>query len=70
MEGEKRLQQSWPIGPNTTFDKTIYEAFLIQLQTRRAKIFGDLPLHYDSVGHYLQTDSAQSTVDVLLDFKH
>jgi outer membrane protein assembly factor BamA len=70
MEGEKRLQQSWPIGPTMLFDKTIYEAFLIQLQTRPAKIFGDLPLHFDSVGHYLQTDPKESTVDVLLDFKH
>jgi outer membrane protein assembly factor BamA len=70
VEGEKRLQQSWPIGPNMLFDKTLYEAFLIQVETHPAKIFGDLPVHFDTVGHYLQTDPKQSTVDVLLDFKH
>jgi hypothetical protein len=28
-----------------------------------------LPVHYDSVGHWLQTDAGKGTVDVLLDFK-
>jgi len=32
-------------------------------------VFKDLPIHYDTVGHWLQTDPAKGTVDVLLDFK-
>jgi hypothetical protein len=28
-----------------------------------------LPVHYENVGHWLQTDAGKNTVDVLLDFK-
>jgi outer membrane protein assembly factor BamA len=70
LEGEKRLKQSWLIAPDAIFDKSVFEDFLIKLEVHRAKIFGDLPLHYDGVGHWLQTDPKQGTVDVLLDFKH
>jgi outer membrane protein assembly factor BamA len=70
LEGEKRLKQAWSIPPNALFDKSLFEELLAKLETHPSKIFGDLPLHYDSVGHWLQTDPQQGTVDVLLDFKH
>ncbi|MGA2811280.1 MAG: POTRA domain-containing protein [Candidatus Acidiferrum sp.] len=70
LEGERRLKQSWVIAPDAVFDKSVFEDFLTKLQAHRAKIFGDLPVHYDDVGHWLQTDPKQGTVDVLLDFKH
>ena len=70
LEGERRLTKAWPIAANALFDKSLYEDFLTKAQTQPAKIFGDLPVHYDSVGHWLQTDPKQNTVDVLLDFKH
>lgn len=70
MEGERRLKQAWPIGADAVFDKSVYEDFLAKLETHPPKVFGDLPLHYDGVGHWLQTDPKQGTVDVLLDFKH
>jgi len=70
MEGEKRLKQSWLIPPDAAFDKAMFEEFLTKLEIHPAKIFGDLPLHYDRVGHWLQTDPKQGTVDVLLDFQH
>ncbi|HEY2459337.1 MAG TPA: POTRA domain-containing protein [Candidatus Acidoferrum sp.] len=66
---EKRLRDSWPISAGEVFDKAKYEAFLLKLQTHHEEIFKDLPLHYDEVGHWLQTDAAKSTVDILLDFK-
>jgi len=28
-----------------------------------------LPVHYDTVGHWLRTDAEKHSVDVLLDFK-
>jgi hypothetical protein len=28
-----------------------------------------LPVHYETVGHWLERDEAAGTVDVLLDFK-
>jgi len=66
---QKRLRESWPIPEGEIFDKTKYEDFLTKLQSHHEAIFRDLPLHYDEVGHWLQTDDAQGTVAVLLDFK-
>jgi outer membrane protein assembly factor BamA len=66
---EKRLRDQWPIPAGELFDKTLYEDFLSKLQAKPAQVFGDLPVHYDEVGHWLQPDQSKSTVDVLLDFK-
>jgi outer membrane protein assembly factor BamA len=69
VEGEKRLRAAWSIPQNELFDKTIFEDFLRKLQSHPGEIFGNLPLHYDTVGHWLQPDANNGTVDVLLDFK-
>jgi len=66
---ERRLREAWPIPPGESFDKTEYEQFLTALETHPEKIFGDLPVHYENVGHWLQPDASKNTVDVLLDFK-
>src|ERR1700730_3155290 len=67
--GEKRLRAAWPILSGDIFDKTKYEDILLKLQVHREQIFVDLPVHYESVGHWLQTDADTGMVDVLLDFK-
>jgi len=67
--GEKRLRAAWPILSGDVFDKTKYEDILLKLQVHREQIFVDLPVHYESVGHWLQTDAEAGMVDVLLDFK-
>lgn len=67
--GERKLRSVWPIPEGEIFDKSKFEDILAKLQTHQEKVFGDLPLHFDSVGHWLQTDPAKATVDVLLDFK-
>jgi hypothetical protein len=41
----------------------------LKLQVHKEQIFVDLPIHYESVGHWLQTDPDTGNVDVLLDFK-
>jgi outer membrane protein assembly factor BamA len=66
---EKHLREAWPIPAGELFDKTLFEEFLTKLQTNPVQVFGDLPVHYDNVGHWLQPDESKSTVDVLLDFK-
>lgn len=66
---ERKLHAAWPIAAGDVFDKTRYEEILTQLQTHQEQVFGELPLHYETVGHWLQTDSTTATVDVLLDFK-
>jgi outer membrane protein insertion porin family len=67
--GEKRLRAAWPILQGDLFDKAKYEEILLKLQTHPEQVFVDLPIHYESVGHWVQPDEAAGTVDVLLDFK-
>ena len=66
---EKKLLAAWPIPQGEIFDKTKYEELLTKLQLHQEQIFGELPLHYETVGHWLQPDASTGTVDVLLDFK-
>jgi len=66
---EKRLHESWLTPTGALFDKAAFEDLLTKLQTHREKVFGELPVHYDNVGHWLQTDATHGTVDILLDFK-
>jgi len=69
LAGEKHIHQAWPTAEGAVFDKTLFENFLTKLQSHPAEIFGDLPVHYDTVGHWLRTDPDKHLVDVLLDFK-
>ena len=69
LAGERMIREAWPAKQGDVFDKKAFEQFLNRLEIHRDTIFKDLPLHYDTVGHWLQTDPAKSTVDVLLDFK-
>jgi outer membrane protein assembly factor BamA len=66
---ERKLLAAWPVAAGEIFDKAKFEELLGKLQTRQEQVFGDLPVHYENVGHWLQTDAGRSTVDVLLDFK-
>ena len=67
--GERMIRDTWPIKPGEVMDKTAFEKFLLQLESHREAIFKDLPVHYETVGHWLQTDTEKGTADVLLDFK-
>jgi outer membrane protein insertion porin family len=67
--GERKLHAAWPIAAGDLFDKTKYEEILTKLQHHQEQIFGELPLHYETVGHWLETDASKGIVDVLLDFK-
>lgn len=67
--GEQKVRGTFPIASGDVFDKIKYEDFLVQLQSHAKEVLGDLPIHYESVGHWLKTDPAKASVDVLLDFK-
>jgi outer membrane protein assembly factor BamA len=69
LAGERKLYAAWPIATTNVFDKTKFEELLLKLQSHHEQVFGELPVHYETVGHFLQTDPAKGTVDVLLDFK-
>ena len=66
---EKKLHAAWPIAAGDPFDKAKYEEILTKLQRHQEQIFGELPLHYENVGHWLENDASSGVVDVLLDFK-
>jgi outer membrane protein assembly factor BamA len=67
--GERLIREAWPQSPGDIFDKKIFDDLLTRLQIHRETVFKQLPIHYDTVGHWLQTDPAKGTVDILLDFK-
>jgi hypothetical protein len=69
LASEGRIRQKWPTAVGAVFDKALFEKFLITLESHPAEIFGDLPVHYDTVGHWLRRDTDKHLVDVLLDFK-
>jgi len=69
LAGERKIQEAWSMKPGDLFDKKVFEDFLFRLESHRETIFKELPVHYDTVGHFLQTDPAKGTVEVLLDFK-
>ena len=69
VAAERKVLETFPVQPNQLFDKSKFETYLSRLQNKPAQIFGDLPVHYDNVGHWLRTDAVKGTVDVLLDFK-
>jgi outer membrane protein assembly factor BamA len=69
LAGERLIRDAWAIKPGDVLDKVAFAQFLTTLESHRENIFKGLPVHYDTVGHWLQTDAQQGTVDVLLDFK-
>lgn len=69
LAGERLIRDAWPQKPGDVFDKKLFDQLLTRLEIHRDTVFKDLPIHYDTVGHWLQTDPAKGTVDVLLDFK-
>ncbi|GAC1661082.1 MAG: hypothetical protein NVS9B4_12860 [Candidatus Acidiferrum sp.] len=68
-EGQRRLREAWLTSPEGVFDKTEYETLLTKLQSHPTLVFGELPLHYDKVGHWVQMDKDAHIVDILLDFQ-
>ena len=69
LAGERMIREAWPLKPGDIMDKALFEQFLLRLEHHRESIFKDLAVHYDTVGHWLQTDPEKGTVDVLIDFK-
>jgi outer membrane protein assembly factor BamA len=69
LAGEHLIRDAWTFKPGDILDKVVFEQFLTTLESHRDHIFKGLAVHYDTVGHWLQTDPDKGTVDVLLDFK-
>lgn len=66
IEGERRIRAAWGIAEGAIFNKDIYLQFI---NTGIKEAFTGLPFHYEKVGRFLQEDTKNGTVDVLLDFQ-
>src|ERR1700730_240489 len=69
LTAERLIREAWMQQPGEVFDKTLFEQLLTKLEHHHEAVFHEVPVHYDTVGHWLQTDATKRTVDVLLDFK-
>jgi len=69
LAGERMIRDAWPLKQGDVMDKTVFEQFLLRLESHRETVFRDLPVHYDTVGHWIQPDAQDGTADVLIDFK-
>lgn len=69
LAAERLIQEAWTQKPGDVFDGKLFEQLITALELHRENIFKGLPVHYETVGHFLQTDAAKGTVDALLDFK-
>jgi outer membrane protein assembly factor BamA len=66
VEGERRIRAAWRIPPGAVFDQHAYDQFI---ERGIAEAFMGLPVHYEKIGHFLETNPSTATVDVLLDFQ-
>lgn len=66
MDAEKRLRTAWKISQGQIFDMTYCDFFLAKGAMQALK---GLPAAQDKMGHYLQKNRAQHTVDVMIDFE-
>jgi len=69
LDGERRLRNAWRLAPGQVFDKTFLDSTLSKLEKPTVAIFGDLPVHYAQMGHFLRTDPQSHVIDVLIDFR-
>ncbi|MBZ5643733.1 MAG: hypothetical protein LAO19_13305 [Acidobacteriia bacterium] len=69
VEAEKRLRRNWQIAKGDVFNNGYFEGLAKELVKPNAAVFGELPVHYETFGHWLRPDTEKHTVDVLLDFK-
>jgi outer membrane protein assembly factor BamA len=69
LNAEAKVRAAWPIPPGEIFDKTKYEEFLEKLQSHSRAIFGNMPVNFDTVGHWIECHPESKTITVMLDFK-
>jgi hypothetical protein len=69
LDAERLLRTVWRQAKGDVFDGTYFDDMLVKLEKPSTLIFGDRPVHYTELGHWLRPDLETHTMDVLLDFK-
>ena len=66
IDAERRLRAAWKLPEGQVFDQTYTDFFLSK---GAADALKGLPAAQDKMGYYLQTNSQQHTIDVMIDFE-
>jgi outer membrane protein assembly factor BamA len=66
VDAERNLRAAWRIPQGQVFDQTFCDYFLAR---GIAEALKGLPAAQDTVGHYLEKNQQQKTVDVMIDFQ-
>jgi outer membrane protein insertion porin family len=69
LDSERALRNNWRLAPGQVFDKTYLDSMLAKLEKPTVAIFGDIPLHYAQMGHWLRPNPQNHVIDVLIDFQ-
>jgi outer membrane protein assembly factor BamA len=69
VDAERELRNNWRLAPGQVFDKTFLDSMLAKLEKPTVIIFGEIPVHYGQMGHWLRPNPQNHVVDVLIDFQ-
>jgi outer membrane protein assembly factor BamA len=69
VDSERALRNAWKLAPGQIFDKTFLDSMLAKLEKPTVAVFGDIPVHYGQMGHWLRPNPQNHVVDVLIDFQ-
>jgi outer membrane protein assembly factor BamA len=69
VDAERALRNAWRLAPGQIFDNTYFDSMLAKLEKPTVAIFGEMPVHYAQMGHWLRTNPQNHVVDVLIDFQ-
>ena len=69
LDASKHLSYVWKLPHGAVFDGSYYDSMLTKLATPSRELFGDLPVRYSELGHFLRVNPGDHTADVLIHFK-
>ncbi len=69
LAAEGKVREALRLARGEIFDRIFFNQLLTKLEKPSPDIFGDMPVHYEQMGHWLRTNPETRVVDVLLDFK-
>jgi outer membrane protein assembly factor BamA len=69
LDAERLVRAVWRLAPGEIFDGLYFDEMLRKLEKPIPQIFGQLPVHYAQMGHFLRTNPEKHVVDVLIDFQ-
>ena len=69
VDSERALRNAWRLAPGQIFDKTYLDSMLAKLVKPTVAVFGEIPVHYAQMGHWLRPNPQTHVLDVLIDFQ-